>query len=194
MDILVFSCHPKNVNPFSLQNWLKSYWDLTVSLLWKDHGLHRDGESHRTRVRNWYQYISIVSVFRDQSEAGIAQHLHERFKNKQNYVRKMFDLPCCGCKCALCPEWQYTSFVSWQCSPYFILFLLCFFHATFLQTKASNVLVSLNNFLKTSESEEQKALTEHQSHSKNAHVFGVARNALSKITGMSSNAESIVFG
>ncbi|CAI2356602.1 unnamed protein product [Caenorhabditis sp. 36 PRJEB53466] len=82
----------------------------------------------------------------DQSEAVIAQQLHERFKVNQNY------------------------------------------------TKASNVLVSLNNFKKVSEAEEKLALKENQNLSKKSHIFGVARDALAKVSGISSNAESIVFG
>ncbi|ULT80880.1 hypothetical protein L3Y34_011038 [Caenorhabditis briggsae] len=74
----------------------------------------------------------------DQSEAGIAQNLHERFKNGQTY------------------------------------------------TKASNVLVFVNNFEK---------LTQQTSlNTQKCHISGVSQNALQRITRMSSNSESIVFG
>ncbi|CAL2049495.1 unnamed protein product [Caenorhabditis brenneri] len=73
----------------------------------------------------------------DQSEAGIAQNLHERFKKGETY------------------------------------------------TKASNVLVFVNDYNKTS--------NQDQPSFKKCHVTGMAKNALDKIISMSSNAETIVF-
>uniref|UniRef100_A0A8R1HLW9 Uncharacterized protein n=1 Tax=Caenorhabditis japonica TaxID=281687 RepID=A0A8R1HLW9_CAEJA len=61
-------------------------------------------------------------------------------------------------------------------------------------TKASNVLVSVNNFKKVTEKGDQLVFEEHQAHTKKCHIFGIAKNALAKVSTLSSNSETIVFG